>query len=88
MSVNNERPLSRHRWEEILYALRRRRVRLLVIAFLAATITLIFWLDYGTGPTREPAALYDVAILVSAASFGVAGVLAVAVAVEALRQLK
>jgi len=38
-------------------------------------LILISWLDVATGPGREPGALYDIPVLLAAASFGSTGVL-------------
>jgi len=65
-------------WYEIIRSLRRHSARCGLIVALAAMIGLTSWLDWASGPGREPAHLYEVPILVAAVVFGASGALLIA----------
>jgi two-component system, NtrC family, sensor histidine kinase HydH len=64
--------------------LRQPSARPWLAAVLIGMILSISWLDWATGPGREPADLYDIPILFSAAAFGIPGVLVTSTACTAI----
>jgi signal transduction histidine kinase len=58
-----------------------------MIFILVITVLLIAWLNWTTGPSREPADLYDVPIIIAAGSIGLTGALATVVGCSILYQL-
>ena len=65
-------------WARVIDTLRARRARPWILAAIVTLCVLICWLDFATGPGREPAALYDVPIMMAAVAFGATGALATA----------
>ncbi len=61
------------RWFEFIRRLRRYPARRWIMFAIAVMIALTSWLDYASGPGREPADLYDIPILVSAVGLGASG---------------
>jgi signal transduction histidine kinase len=78
----------RHKWlHGFVTNLRGPAARSLTTPLLLATILLITWLDWATGPSREPADLYDIPIIIAAGSFGLMGALSVVAGCSILYQL-
>ena len=67
-------------WFEILETLRRPAVRPWIILLTAMMVGGTTWLDVATGPGREPAAFYDIPILLAAVMFGIPSAVATATA--------
>jgi signal transduction histidine kinase len=59
----------------IVTKLRQPAARPWLIPILVVMVLLISWLDWATGPGREPADLYDIPIIIAAGSFGLTGAL-------------
>lgn len=78
---------SDQRWCEVTGWLRRPGARVLVGLGIGGMIALVLWLDMATGPGREPAALYDVPVLLAAVAFGVIGALVAAAAATVVYHL-
>ena len=60
-------------WSELLAGARAPGNRRWILAANVLAIGLIGWLDVATGPGREPAALYDIPIIVGSAVAGMVG---------------
>ena len=63
------------RWRETITRLRSHSARRALLFVLLCMIGVISWLDWVTGPSREPADLYEIPILISALTYGTPGVL-------------
>jgi len=66
---------SDQRLRRLFERIRRPSARPVFIVLVGAMIGIVSWLDLATGPGREPAALYDIPILLSAVALGAVGVL-------------
>ena len=63
------------RWRETITRLRSHSARRALLFVSLGLIVVISWLDWTTGPGREPADLYEIPILLSAVTYGTPGVL-------------
>ncbi len=63
------------KWQRRLSDLRRPSARSWSSCPIIVLIGIIFWLDFVSGPGREPAELYGVPVLLAAVVIGVTGVM-------------
>ena len=63
------------RWRETISKVRGHSARRALLAVALGMIGVISWLDWLSGPRREPADLYEIPILISAVTYGTPGVL-------------
>jgi signal transduction histidine kinase len=66
------------RWRETISKVRGHSARHTLLAVALVMIGAISWLDWVTGPGREPADLYEIPILIIAVTYGTTGVLLIA----------
>jgi len=66
---------SGERWRETISRLRGHSARRALLVISLSMIGVISWLDWVSGPSREPADLYEIPILISAVTYGAPGVL-------------